>query len=140
VKILSEDIVKKQFAEYFSADISAGIAAGIYWVKGTEAIQVVKAPGRVNLIGEHTDYNGGFVLPVAINYYTYIAFTSRTDRQLHIVAEDFEKALVIINIDEPMQRDSINGWSNYIRGVIQEMLKNGFTLVVAIFLLLAMFP
>ncbi|MES2675570.1 MAG: galactokinase [Pseudomonadota bacterium] len=128
MKILSEDIVKIQYAANFSADISAGIAAGIYWVKGAENVRVVKAPGRVNLIGEHTDYNGGFVLPIAINYYTYIAFTPRADRQLHIIAKDFNNASVVINLDEPMQRDHYNSWSNYIRGVVQELLQKKYIL------------
>ncbi len=127
MKTLSEDIVKKQFAEIFSS-------------YSTDSIQVVKAPGRVNLIGEHTDYNDGFVLPIAINYYTYIAFTPRTNRELHIIAKDFNHALVIINIDEPMQLDPDNGWSNYIRGVIQEMLKKDFTLAGGNFLITGNVP
>ncbi|MES2822519.1 MAG: galactokinase [Pseudomonadota bacterium] len=128
MKILSEDMVRIQYAENFLTDISAGITAGIYWVKGAEAIRVVKAPGRVNLIGEHTDYNDGFVLPIAINYYTYIAFTPRADRQLHIIAKDFNNASVIIYIDQPMQRDPDNSWSNYIRGVVQEMRRKNYAL------------
>ncbi len=44
----------------------------------------VQAPGRVNLIGEHTDYNGGFVLPCAINYHTAISGSSRSDRRVRV--------------------------------------------------------
>lgn len=124
MKIFSDDIVRKQFIESFAADFSAKSLKQI----SADAIKIVKAPGRVNLIGEHTDYNGGFVLPIAINYFTYIAFIPRNDRELHIIAKDFNNALVIINVDEPMQLDTVNSWSNYIRGVIQEMVQDDFAL------------
>jgi galactokinase len=95
---------------------------------GEPPLAIIRAPGRVNLIGEHTDYNDGFVLPAAINYYTYIAFSPRTDRQLEVIAKDFGNDKIIIDLDQPMQRDTVSEWSNYLRGVIQEMLKSGFSL------------
>ena len=49
---------------------------------GYDAAMTVQAPGRVNLIGEHTDYNDGFVLPCAINYQTVISCAKRDDRQI----------------------------------------------------------
>jgi len=55
---------------------------------GRDADFVVKAPGRVNLIGEHTDYNDGFVLPCAIEYATYIAVAPRTDSTVNVLALD----------------------------------------------------
>ncbi|RYZ87951.1 MAG: galactokinase [Moraxellaceae bacterium] len=93
-----------------------------------DSIKLVKAPGRVNLIGEHTDYNGGFVLPLAINYYTWVAFTPRNDRELHIIANDFSNEKVIIELDDSMHKDTKQTWSNYISGVVQELQKKGFTL------------
>lgn len=112
MKNLSEVTLRNQFEEHF----------------GTAPATIVKAPGRVNLIGEHTDYNDGFVLPVAINYHTYIALSPRDDRQLHVTAKDFDSELAIIDLDQPMQKDHAIEWSNYVRGVVQEMLKNGFKL------------
>jgi galactokinase len=50
---------------------------------------VVRAPGRVNLIGEHTDYNDGFVLPVAISVETRVAARPRSDRLVRVTASDF---------------------------------------------------
>ena len=96
---------------------------------------IVQAPGRVNLIGEHTDYNGGFVLPAAINYSTWVAVSSRADRELHIIAEDFGAQKVVINLDEPMLHDASAPWSNYARGVIQELQKRNYRLVGGNFLI-----
>lgn len=95
---------------------------------GTAPVAVVKAPGRVNLIGEHTDYNGGFVLPAAINYHTYIAFVPRADRSLNVVAYNFDNASASVDLDAQQQQDASESWSNYVRGVVQEMRKKGFKL------------
>jgi galactokinase len=89
---------------------------------------VVQAPGRVNLIGEHTDYNGGFVLPAAINYSTWIAASARSDRDLRVIARDFDHQEVQFSLDAPMQQDESAPWSNYVRGVVQELIAKGFKL------------
>lgn len=52
---------------------------------GYPATHVIQAPGRVNLIGEHTDYNDGFVLPCAIDYQTVISCAKRDDRQVRVM-------------------------------------------------------
>jgi galactokinase len=91
-------------------------------------LSVVQAPGRVNLIGEHTDYNGGFVLPAAINYSTRIAFSPRADRSLHVIAENFDAQKVVIDLDKLMHPDSNATWSNYARGVVQELQKRNYRL------------
>lgn len=95
---------------------------------GHEPVLVVQAPGRVNLIGEHTDYNGGFVLPAAINYSTWIAVSPRTDRQLQVVARDFDHQKVVIDLDVPMQHNRDAEWANYVSGVVQELQKKGYRL------------
>ena len=56
---------------------------------GSAPIRHFQAPGRVNLIGEHTDYNDGFVLPCAINYQTIVAVTPRDDMTVKVVAVDY---------------------------------------------------
>lgn len=95
---------------------------------GTAPQAIVKAPGRVNLIGEHTDYNGGFVLPAAINYHTYIAFNPRADRLLRLVAWNFDQAEVLVPLTEEQFEDTRQNWSNYIRGVVQQLRRAGFRL------------
>lgn len=113
MKTLSSARVSELFETYF----------------GTTSVATVKAPGRVNLIGEHTDYNGGFVLPAAINYHTYIAFAPRDDHTLRLVAYNFENESVIVDLDAVQVHDANASWSNYVRGVVQEMRKQGFKLV-----------
>src|ERR1700747_2243577 len=74
-----------------------------------------RAPGRVNLIGEHTDYNEGFVLPAAIDLYTWTAVAPRTDRTLSVFSENFHEAEEIdLAATSPKPRDH---WSDYVRGV-----------------------
>ncbi|MCU4674537.1 galactokinase [Catenovulum sp. 2E275] len=81
------------------------------------------APGRVNLIGEHTDYNGGFVFPAAINFGTDIAASSRDDRTVNVRALDFDNQLVSFSLDD-IQFDNTHSWSNYIRGVLIALMKD----------------
>ncbi|MGH9453407.1 MAG: galactokinase [Terriglobia bacterium] len=73
------------------------------------------APGRINLIGEHTDYNQGFVLPTAIDRYVWYAGRKRADRQVHAHSTDFRSS-VVFDLDH-IQRDGADSWSNYLRGV-----------------------
>ena len=83
--------------------------------------QVVCAPGRVNIIGEHTDYNGGHVLPCAINYQTLISFSPREDNQIHIIAADYDNQHDSFNISDNIAFNEDTFWSNYIRGVVSVM-------------------
>lgn len=86
------------------------------------------APGRVNLIGEHTDYNDGFVLPLAINYNTAVSASKRCDRIIHALALD-ESSQVEINLDSEPRFDHEKSWSNYLRGLIVELKALGFKLI-----------
>ncbi len=78
---------------------------------------VVRAPGRVNLIGEHTDYNGGFVLPCAIDYETIVAATPRDDARLRVVAADYGDATDEFRLDAPIGPRAGAPWAQYVRGV-----------------------
>lgn len=79
---------------------------------------VVHAPGRVNLIGEHTDYNEGFVFPAAINFGTDIAAARRSDRTISLVALDYSGSTSHFSLDD-IQFDRVQPWSNYVRGVLK---------------------
>lgn len=93
-----------------------------------EPAHIFRAPGRVNLIGEHTDYNEGFVFPVAIDFYTAIAASPREDRVLNVIALNENRTKVSINLDETQEYDNEHTWSNYIRGVINELKSEGYKL------------
>jgi len=84
---------------------------------------VVSAPGRVNLIGEHTDYNGGFVLPCAINYQTVIAFSPRNDNRVQVSAVDYDGEMDEFELKHSIEYNKANLWSNYIRGVVNVLLE-----------------
>ncbi|MCH8532883.1 MAG: galactokinase [Saccharospirillum sp.] len=90
-----------------------------------------QAPGRVNLIGEHTDYNDGFVLPAAIDYHTVIAGKRREDRRVTLVALDLNEARSDFDLDEPIEKDPRAAWSDYIRGVCKVLLSQGYRLTGA---------
>jgi galactokinase len=94
---------------------------------GEEPAAIVKAPGRINLIGEHTDYNEGFVLPVAINRNILIAVSPRKDRLVFLHALDFEEASEF-SLDA-IERSKEHPWSNYQRGVAYFLKKQGFKMV-----------
>jgi galactokinase len=82
---------------------------------------LVRAPGRINLIGEHTDYNGGFVLPAAIDMAVYFAVSARTDRMCHFVAMDLDQTFQI-PLDQ-LSKSTTHPWANYLMGVLAELLK-----------------
>ena len=90
---------------------------------GQPATIRVQAPGRVNLIGEHTDYNGGLVLPCAIGYRTVIVARPRADRRMRVVAADYDDAIDEYALDAPIERLAAPMWANYVRGVVHELLQ-----------------
>ena len=92
---------------------------------GTAASIQVQAPGRVNLIGEHTDYNDGLVLPCAIDYRTVIVARQRDDRLVRVVAADYDGAVDEYSLDAPIARLDAPMWANYVRGVVDEMVRRG---------------
>ncbi|WP_414502176.1 galactokinase [Zymobacter sp. IVIA_5232.4 C2] len=84
----------------------------------------VRAPGRVNLIGEHTDYNDGFVLPCTINYFTVICGSARDDRIVRVIAADCDEQLDEFSLDDIQHHDT-RSWPNYVRGVIRHLQLHG---------------
>ncbi len=82
---------------------------------------VIRSPGRVNIIGEHTDYNEGFVLPGAIDKAIYVAVSTRTDKTIHLYSVDFDETLQVNLADiKP-----VKGWATYVLGVVDQLVKNG---------------
>jgi galactokinase len=90
-----------------------------------DSIRVFRAPGRVNLIGEHTDYNLGFVLPVALDLATYIATAPASDGKLEIFSEQQGTG---ISLDAAALRTAERGgtWTDYPVGVAHELIRSGF--------------
>lgn len=89
-------------------------------------VRVVRAPGRVNVMGEHTDYNEGFVFPAAINQYITIAGTTREDRLIQMYSVDHDEE-VILSLDA-LERDRVHPWANYLTGVIRLLGESGIML------------
>ena len=106
------------------SDILTARAADVFLAAfGQPATIQVQAPGRVNLIGEHTDYNGGLVLPCAIGYRTVIVARPRADRLMRVVAADYDDAVDEYSLDAPIERLAAPMWANYVRGVVHELLQ-----------------
>ncbi len=83
---------------------------------------VCHAPGRVNLIGDHTDYNDGFVLPAAINYGTTIAASAREDKLVNVYAHDCDQQTNEFTLNE-IVFDQQMMWSNYVKGTLKALMK-----------------
>ena len=97
-----------------------------------ELTLVVKSPGRINIIGEHTDYNQGFVLPTAIDKAIYVGLAKRNDQQIHLYAEDFRESF---QVDLDLLAPTDKGWPNYILGVVNQLKErkcaiSGFNLYI----------
>lgn len=110
----------KQFEQLF--DVQADVAAF--------------APGRINLIGEHTDYNGGYVFPAAIELGTYGLVSKRSDDIVQLYSNNFEdKGLISFSLDE-LEFNHAHDWANYPKGIIKYLkekypnITNGFNILV----------
>ncbi len=90
---------------------------------GSKPALIVRAPGRINLIGEHTDYNGGFVLPAAIDKAIWMAASPRTDGRFVFFASDLNDDFSSENLTPMFQEKKT--WANYLLGVVNEAQKDG---------------
>ncbi len=106
-----KETVLKKFAEVFG---------------DTEGVSVYFAPGRVNMIGEHTDYNGGHVFPCALTIGTYAAARKREDDKLRFYSMNFENLGVIESSIVDLKPEKEAGWTNYPKGVMWAFEKRGF--------------
>lgn len=87
---------------------------------------LVRSPGRINLIGEHTDYNGGFVMPAAINYDSVFAVGESLDGKSEIYSQKYDQTFVVdLQKIEPVNEP---GWANYLLGVLKQFQLNGYSL------------
>ena len=96
--------------------------------KGEGEIRAYFAPGRVNLIGEHTDYNGGHVFPCALTLGTYGIVRNRDDRKLRFYSANFDKLGVIETSLDELVSDPKANWTNYPKGVMWAFEKRGYKL------------
>jgi galactokinase len=84
---------------------------------------IVRSPGRINLIGEHTDYNDGYVLPAAIDKAAYIVISPRNDNEVHLQSVDMNESYRT-TVDK-ISRSMDQSWPNYLLGVIAQFIKAG---------------
>lgn len=103
-------------------ELAFGNAFGIGSVAEDDGFRFVRAPGRVNLLGEHTDYSEGFVFPCAIDLDVVIGFRPRQDRLVRLYSADYDE-VVEFSLDR-IEYDAEHRWSNYFRGVASVLLRH----------------
>jgi len=101
------------------------LSAAFRSLHGSEP-KIYRAPGRVNIIGEHTDYNDGFVMPAAIDFSTWVAISPRDDRLISVFSENFREQLSFSLDDTAAQ--ARGQWSDYVRGVAVTLEQSGYRL------------
>lgn len=116
-----KDVVLAKFAEIFG---------------DTKGAKVYFAPGRVNLIGEHTDYNGGHVFPCALTIGTYGVARKREDKKLRFYSMNFDNLGVIESSIENLKAEKEAGWTNYPKGVMWAFGEKGYEIPCGMDLLL----
>lgn len=116
-----KEIILKKFEEIFG---------------NTEGVQAYFAPGRVNLIGEHTDYNGGHVFPCALTIGTYAAARKRNDNKLMFYSINFEELGILESSLDNMKPEKEADWTNYPKGVMWAFGEKGYSIPYGIDLLL----
>lgn len=102
----------------------------------SEGVKVYFAPGRVNMIGEHTDYNGGHVFPCALTIGTYAVARKRNDKKLRFYSMNFENLGVLESSIEGLKPEKEADWTNYPKGVMWAFGEKGFSIPCGMDLLL----
>src|ERR1700728_850598 len=110
-------------------ELSVHLAAEFEKHYGRAPRWMTAAPGRVNVIGEHTDYNDGFVLPMAIERYTVIAAAPAIDgaRRVHLRSQEKIDRPEVIDLTRPVQPVAKGAWANYPAGVVAGFLAQGIS-------------
>ncbi len=108
--VSTEEVLLEVYAQRFTQD-------------GRDCVRLFRAPGRVNLIGEHTDYNDGFVMPAAIGLYTTVAAGPRADRRLAVASTGFDDAAEF-DLDH-IEPKPAGHWTDYVRGVAGVLIERG---------------
>lgn len=118
-----------EFIEPLSREDGVRIATDLFRATyGKEPAGVWAAPGRVNLIGEHTDYNAGLCLPIALPHRTFIALAPREDTTVHVVSDVAPDKVAEADLDG-LQAGGVEGWAAYPVGVAWAMREAGFDVV-----------
>ncbi|WP_043561093.1 galactokinase [Actinomyces israelii] len=107
---------------------AAAAAALLREALGGEPDGVWYAPGRVNIIGEHTDYNGGLALPIALPHRAFLALRRREDRAVRLVSSQARQSIDVLDLDTVGPRGTpgeVRGWSAYIAGVAWALERDG---------------
>ena len=116
--------MKQQLVDKFQQIYGDGAVTGIYF-----------APGRVNLIGEHTDYNGGHVFPCAITMGTYALVRKRTDNRFRFCSLNYPDQGVLELPVWELGWKREHGWANYPKGMICTLMKKGVPVICGMDLL-----
>ncbi|PMC37538.1 galactokinase [Bacillus sp. UMB0899] len=94
--------------------------------KTDQSVRTFFAPGRVNLIGEHTDYNGGHVFPCALTFGTYALVAPRNDKSIRLYSVNFpDKGIIELSTQDQLALEKEHDWANYPKGVIKEFADRG---------------
>ncbi|KFF30977.1 galactokinase [Bifidobacterium bombi] len=118
-----------EFLEAYDDSTGAALASGLFAkVFGSDPDGVWAAPGRVNLIGEHTDYNAGLCLPIALPHRTYVAVHLRDDMRMRVVSSVKPEDVVDIDL-EGLGAGGVKGWAAYPIGVAWALREAGFDTV-----------
>lgn len=122
--------------EGYQMEKIAEVTAAFHKLFGEKATSAFFAPGRINLIGEHTDYNGGHVFPASITYGTYGVAAPREDNQVKVYSLNFEEVgLITFSLDN-LNYTKEDNWANYVKGFILKVeeagypITHGFELVI----------